>query len=267
MKKIILALMLIFVFNGCNEATKLAWQTTLNKSKLYSDYDYYLKEANADEIAKYLGNKKNLVGLSRENNDRSLLLKLKNRMLVLYRKEHTYESYLKAFKYSKSTQDIKQAYALASNDMEKLNAEKTMVEVIPEKVFTILDGQDGASNVQTKGGNLLNISGASISGKDFSKNYSLKSDFLQYGSYRVKVKYNFDAVYRVKQIMGRSNQSLHKDITVVYSLNTGNGYKDTKNVTFKGVIVDIQAGAFGIKTYSAKMKSNRLTYDIVGVEN
>ena len=178
----------------------------------------------------------------------------------------TYTGYLEAFQYSKSIQDIKKAYSLANTNSQKLNAERIMVKTIPEKVFTIIDGKTGASNVQTKGANLLNISGASMSGKDFSKNFVLKSDFLQYGSYRVKVKFNFDAVYRVKQILGSSDQRMHKEMTVVYHLNSANQYRDVKNITFKGVIVNVQGGAFGVKTYSAKMKSNDLSYKIIGVE-
>jgi len=182
------------------------------------------------------------------------------------RETGTYSGYLEAFQYSKSIQDIKKAYALASTDSEKLNAERIMVKTIPEKVFTIIDGKTGAANVQTKGSNLLNISGASMSGKDFSKSFALKSDYLQYGSYRIKVKFNFDAVYSVQQILGKSDQAMHKEITVMYHLNSANHYKDVKNITFKGVIVDVQAGAFGVKTYSAKMKSNSLSYEIIGVE-
>jgi len=70
----------------------------------------------------------------------------------------------------------------------------------------------------------------------------------------------------VQQILGSSDQDMHKEKIVVYHLNSMNHYKDIKNVTFKGVIVNVQGGAFGIKTYSAKMKSNKLSYEIIGVE-
>ena len=183
------------------------------------------------------------------------------------RSSNTYKGSIEAFTYTHNVQDIKKAFQYAKTSQEKLYAENKLIKIMGnDKIFTIIDGKTGASNIQSKGANLLNLGGASMSGKDFSKNFALKSDFLQYGSYRVKVKFNFDAVYSVQEILGKSNQSMHKEMTVVYHLNSGNQYKDTKNINFKGVIVDVQGGAFGVKTYSAKMKKNQLSYKIIGVE-
>jgi len=193
--------------------------------------------------------------------DKTIKLRQSNNI----REEGTYLAYINAFKMTKNISDIKKAYSLAKTLQEKQDAEKIMVQTIPKKVFVLYNGKDATSPVK-EGGVDIGFTGSAVSEKDFSKIFTLKSDFLQYGSYDVKIKFNLDITYDEQRLTSFYTSQEHKEKILIFHLNPSNNYKQTKTVSFKDVIVGMGLSTVGIKFISKKMKDIKLSYEIIGVK-
>ena len=181
------------------------------------------------------------------------------------RESETFNSYLNAFKLTKDISDIKKAYALASTTEEKLQAEKLMVKILPKKIFRLYNGKEGTSVAKSSGLD-IGFSGSAIAEKDFSKTFTLKSDYLQYGSYNVKVKFNFDITYNEQRMISFYTSKEHKEKIVTFNLNSKNNYSQTKTVTFNDITVGMAMSTMGIKAINKTMKDNKLSFEIMGID-
>jgi len=181
------------------------------------------------------------------------------------REKKTFNGYLESFRYTKNISDIKKAYDLASTLDEKLQAERLMVKMLPKKIFKLYSGKDGSSVAKTSGLD-IGFAGSAISEKDFSKIFTLKSDFLQYGDYNVRVKFNFDITYDEQRMFSFYTSKEHKEQILTFNLNAKNGYKQTKKVLFKDITVGMAASTMGIKAINKKMKDNKLSFEIIGID-
>jgi len=190
----------------------------------------------------------------------------KEKKVQQYRKTGNYDDYLKAFETSKKIEDIEMAYKLADSYPKKKLAELIMVRTIPDKVFVISAGRTGKSNVKTNHANLFNISGASASGKDFTKTFTVSSQFLEIGDYRVTVDFILDLHYEYTYMGFLQSEDHTKHIKKTFVLNRGNHFKDTKTVSFKGVITNLKGGALGVQTLDGGLKKAVLNYKVVSVE-
>lgn len=171
---------------------------------------------------------------------------VKEKYAVLYRIMNTSSSYLKAFSYSKSKDDIKQAYKLAKTKDEKENVEYTLIKYSGvEKVFKISGTLQGnkKSGSATNEAKALIIRVVQSEGKakiniKISQNKDSKIQ-LKYGSYRVKIKIKLQLVYHTVAFGIGMSDNEYKEKSFWIDLNKTNNYINTKTIDFGKITQDM----------------------------
>jgi|GEM_PF-3326312 len=180
---------------------------------------------------------------------------------------HTYDAYIELYRMTHDLRYIKQAYAVADTMEKKIKAERLLVEQMKEKIFDIIGGKDGPSKLTTQKANVLGvIAGGALTDKDFVKSFTVKSDFLEYGTYRVKIKFILKLHYDAVMFgIGTSTTETESQI-VTFTLSPKNRFRQTKTVRFKRVPASMQESVGGIGAVRIELKNAELMYEVVGVE-
>jgi len=182
-----------------------------------------------------------------------------------FRQEHTYEGYINAFMLTKDIDDLQQAYSLAETDEQKAKIEKLLVKNIPadQLIDVTLKNQED-TKINTGKGDVLIFSYA-VSQKDILIDTIVSSKQLEYGSYKVTIEYTLSIPYKTTvtflvTVATKEVKTMIKE--EIYTLNSENGYKDTKTITFSNVIANQKVWIGSVEA----QKGTKITAKVLDIE-
>jgi len=213
------------------------------KSTLESYYEAYSLSKNIDDLKCFLARVKTVEKLDQYRLPSNALVS--NRYATLYRSKNTSAGFLKAFKYSKKKNDIKESYRLANSIEEQKNIEYVLVKYFGiNSVFQVTGNLTGNKDsgsstakfnkfivrfVQSQGRAVINIK---ISKRDDTRVP------LRYGSYRVRVKIRLALLYHNVAFGIGLSDTEYKEKTFWVNLSSKNNYINTKEVDFGKITQD-----------------------------
>lgn len=276
-----------------------------NQIAFNKKYNYYLTQANEKEIKQVLKNKKLLEGIDskkiaklkilekkyeinrilKSNSTKTLLnyynktknLKVKNKLLSIYKSQNTFNSNIELFKLTQEIKYLKISGKKAKTKKEELIVENLLLKTIPlKKLFKI---QDISTSKKSEFHNLVgenlsflqDISEISTSTKHLTKKFQLNANSKMAGNYKVKVNFVLETKMEAKTVnnsswVGKLYNAIGKKAPIInkttyskiFYINENNNYQDIQDVKFKITGVSINALGIGIKSniIDIKIKTN-----------
>jgi hypothetical protein len=161
---------------------------------------------------------------------------------------------------------IKKAFKKAKTRQQKLQAERLLADNMKDKLFDIIINNKKSNLNTQKAGILGVVSAAVLTDKDFVNRVTVKSNFLEYGTYKVKIKFILNLQYHAV-MMGIGTSTSKKNVKVVtYTLSPRNNYTDTKTIRFKGVPASMKQSLMGYNAMSITLEGAKLEYQVISVE-
>jgi hypothetical protein len=180
--------------------------------------------------------------------------------------QDSYDSNIELFKMTKDLDYIKKAFKKAKTRQQKLQAERLLADNMKDKLFDIIINNKKSNLNTQKAGILGVVSAAVLTDKDFVNRVTVKSNFLEYGTYKVKIKFILNLQYHAV-MMGIGTSTSKKNVKVVtYTLSPRNNYTDTKTIRFKGVPASMKQSLMGYNAMSITLEGAKLEYQVISVE-
>lgn len=188
----------------------------------------------------------------------------KSLLISLYRDIDSFEGFSKAFLLSKDPMDYRSLLSKANNEDEKYRSEKQLLSVLRDKVFSITRIGSSTNNLKTQSAGLFSLSAASVSGKTISQDFKLTVKKNLNFSHSVKVKFILNLEYDVQNILYSKTESVTKEKYLTFRLSKSKNF-DLKTIKFEDVVAAVDASAFGINGYRAKLKKVGIEYEIISI--